>query len=106
LSLDCDAALALQVHGVQHLLLHFPVGQAAAQMNDAIGQGGFTMINMGDDGEISNMLHWDWTNDRGRLWGMMGTIKKGTCRALLNFWRGPAGPAQIRQPSFFAKCAF
>ncbi len=57
LGLDGDAALALDVHRVEHLGFHFAVGQAAAELDDAVGQGGFTVVDMGDDGEVSNVIH-------------------------------------------------
>ena len=57
LRLDGDAALALEVHRVEHLRLHLAVGQAAAQLDDAIGQGGFAVVDVGDDGKITDMLH-------------------------------------------------
>ena len=38
LRLDRDAALALEVHRVEHLLFHLAIGQAAAALNDPIGQ--------------------------------------------------------------------
>jgi hypothetical protein len=38
LGLDRDAALALQIHGIEHLRLHFPILQAAALLDEPIGQ--------------------------------------------------------------------
>ena len=52
-----DAALTLYVHGVEHLRFHLTISQAATQMNDAIGQGGFTVINVGNNGKITNVFH-------------------------------------------------
>ncbi len=57
LRLDGDATLALDVHRVQHLLFHLAIGQAAAQMDDAVCQCGFAVVDVGDDGEITDMLH-------------------------------------------------
>ena len=54
LSLDGDAALAFELHRIEHLLGHFPVCQSAADLNEAIGECGFTVVDMGDDGEIAN----------------------------------------------------
>ncbi|MNZ64179.1 hypothetical protein D3C78_823450 [compost metagenome] len=53
--LDGDAALTLQVHGVQYLGLHLAVGQAAAHLNEAVCQGRLAMVDVGDDGEIADM---------------------------------------------------
>ena len=57
LRLDGDAALTLDVHRIKHLRLHLTVGQAAATMDDAIGQGGFTVVDVGDDGEVADVIH-------------------------------------------------
>lgn len=59
LCLDGDAALALEIHRVEDLLPDFPVGQAATTQDQAIGQGGFAMVDMGDDREITDMLHFE-----------------------------------------------
>ena len=53
LGLDGDAALAFQVHGIQHLVRHLPLGQAAADLNKAISQRRFSMIDVCDDRKIS-----------------------------------------------------
>jgi hypothetical protein len=57
LGLDGDAALALQVHRVEHLLVHFTFRQAAAQLDDAVRQGRFTVIDVGDDGKVTYVFH-------------------------------------------------
>ena len=53
--LDGDAALTLQVHGVQDLGFHLAVGQAATDLDEAVGQGRLAMIDVGDDGKIADM---------------------------------------------------
>src|SRR5690606_28259764 len=53
--LDGDAALALQIHGVENLSLHLAVGQSAADLDKAVGQGRLAMVDVGDDGEIADM---------------------------------------------------
>ena len=55
LRLDGDAAFAFDVHGIQYLTGHFPLRQAAAQLDEAVRQRGFAMVDMGDDGEIPDM---------------------------------------------------
>ncbi len=57
LRLDRDTALALDVHRVQHLLLHFTLGQAFAGLYQAIGQGRLAMIDMGNNRKIANVFH-------------------------------------------------
>ena len=54
MSLDGDAALALQVHGVQHLRLHLALGQRAGDLQQAVRQRGLAMIDVSDDAEISD----------------------------------------------------
>ena len=55
LRLDGDAALALDVHAVEHLLLHLAHRQAAAMLDKPIGQGRFTVVDMSDDGEVADV---------------------------------------------------
>ena len=57
LRLDGDPALALQVHGIEHLRLHLAGIEAAAFLDEAIGQRRFAVIDVGDDGEIADILH-------------------------------------------------
>jgi hypothetical protein len=54
LRLDGDAALALDIHRVEHLLLHLAQRQAAGDLDQAVGQRRFAMVDMGDDGEIAD----------------------------------------------------
>ena len=49
LGLDRNAALALEIHAVEHLLAHFTVAQSAAPLNQAIGKSRFSVIDMRDD---------------------------------------------------------
>ena len=55
MGLDGDPALALQVHGIQDLGFHFTLGQAAAHLDEAIGQRRLAMVNVGDDGKVTDM---------------------------------------------------
>ena len=52
LHLDSDAALALEIHAVEHLVAHQAVGNGPRALKLAVGEGGFTMVNMSDDGKI------------------------------------------------------
>ena len=49
LRLDGDAALALDIHRVEDLLLHVPVGDVAAQLNEPVGQGALAVIDMSNN---------------------------------------------------------
>ena len=54
LGLDGNPSLTLEIHGVQDLLGHFTVGQAAANLDKTVCQRGFTMVNVGDDGKVTD----------------------------------------------------
>lgn len=54
LGLDSDAPLPLQIHGIKNLLGHFTVGKAATDLDEAICQRGFTVVDVGDDGEVTD----------------------------------------------------
>ena len=54
LRLDGDAALALDVHGIEHLLLHLPRREPAAELDQPVGQRRLAVIDMGDDGEVAD----------------------------------------------------
>ena len=45
--LDGDAPLPLDVHVVQDLVLHGALVHALGQLKDAVGQGGFAVVDMG-----------------------------------------------------------
>jgi translation elongation factor EF-4 len=44
-----DATFALKIHRIQHLRFHFTVAQAPAHLDEAICDGGFTVVDMGND---------------------------------------------------------
>jgi hypothetical protein len=54
LRLDGYATLPLDLHRIEDLLLHLPVGDIAAQLYQPVRQGGLAMVDMGDDGEIAD----------------------------------------------------
>ena len=54
LGLDGDPALPFDIHVVQHLLLHFPLGQGPGLLNDPVRQGGFAMVDVGNDTKVSD----------------------------------------------------
>ena len=51
-----DAALSFQVHGVQELFFHIAVRHGAGKFQKTIGQGTFSMINMGDDAKVADVF--------------------------------------------------
>ena len=53
--LDRDAALALDIHGVEQLRLHVALLDGTRELEDAIADGGLPVIDMGDDREVSDV---------------------------------------------------
>ena len=53
---DGDAALALEVHGIEELGVHFALGERAGELEEAVGQGGFAVVDVRDDAEIADEL--------------------------------------------------
>src|SRR5216683_4801259 len=49
---DGDAALALEVHGVEHLRVHLALGQRAGHFEKTVGERGLAMVDVRDDAEI------------------------------------------------------
>jgi hypothetical protein len=56
LSLDGNAPFPLELHVIEKLSLHFSGSHGAGPFQKAVSKGGFPMINMGDDTEISNIF--------------------------------------------------
>src|SRR6266550_305588 len=54
--LDRDAALALQVHRVEHLLSHQALVQGARELDQAVGQGRLPMVDMGHNTEVADVI--------------------------------------------------
>ena len=57
LRFDGDAALFFDVHGVEHLRTHFAQIQAAAVLDEAVGKRRFAVVDVGNDGEVSDIFH-------------------------------------------------
>src|SRR5207253_10181898 len=56
LRLDGDAALALDIHGIEHLFDHFARFQRAGELDQAVGERRFAVVDMGDDGEVADIF--------------------------------------------------
>lgn len=52
--LDGNAPFPLQVHVVQQLALHLPLLHRPAQFNEPVGQGGLAVVDVRDNGKISD----------------------------------------------------
>src|SRR5690606_15894100 len=74
LRLDGDAALFLDVHVVEHLLGHFARGQAARELDQAVGQGRLVVVDVGDHREIADAF------DRGRRHGPARVARRAALR--------------------------
>ena len=55
LRLDGDAALALDIHRIEHLLLHLARFEPAGGLDQPVGERRLAMVDMGDDGEIADV---------------------------------------------------
>ena len=53
--LDCNAALALEVHRVENLVFHLALVDRVALLKQPIGQRRLAVVNVRDDGEISDL---------------------------------------------------
>jgi hypothetical protein len=60
--LDSDPAFALEVHPVEELGAHVPVGYGAGELQDSIGKRALSMVHVTDDreGTLVRLIHW-WT---------------------------------------------
>src|SRR4029077_21024864 len=51
---DGDAALALQVHGIEMLIVEVAFGDGLRFEQKLVGQGAFAMVDVRDDREVAN----------------------------------------------------
>ena len=65
LRLDGDAALALDIHGIEHLFLHLARLQAAGGLDQTVGQRRFAMVDMRNNGEVADVGNRDGCHGRG-----------------------------------------
>ena len=57
LRLDGDAALALELERIEHLILHFAGFEAAANLDEPVRQRGLAVIDVRDDRKITYAFH-------------------------------------------------
>ncbi len=53
--LDGDATFPLEVHGVQQLVAHEAPFHRMGRLDETVGQGGFTVVDMGHDTEVADV---------------------------------------------------
>ena len=56
LRLDRDAALALDIHAVEDLILHLTLAERARIFDQTVRNRRFAMVNMGNNREIADIL--------------------------------------------------
>ena len=54
--LDGDPPFPLEIHAVEELVLHIPQFDRPGLFEDTVGQGGFTVVDMGDNAEIAGQV--------------------------------------------------
>jgi len=57
LEFDGDATLLFEIHSVEMLRIHLSFFDRAGNLKKSIREGRFAMINVGDDAEVSNVVH-------------------------------------------------
>ena len=57
LRLDGNSAFALDIHGIEHLVLHLALLQPAGQLDQPVGERRLAMVDMRDNGEIADVLN-------------------------------------------------
>ena len=55
--LDRDAALALEVHGVEDLVAELPRLHRPAALDEAVGERRLAVVDVGDDAEVPDVVH-------------------------------------------------
>jgi hypothetical protein len=70
LAFDGNASLPFNIHVIKDLVAKLPVINQAGVLNQTVGQGGFAMIDVGNNAEISNLLHgqFDFSPQRNAQW--------------------------------------
>src|SRR5581483_11071271 len=59
--LDCDTALALEIHRVEELLLELALAERTSAFQQAVGERRLAVVDMRDDGEVADQRgigHW------------------------------------------------
>ena len=78
LGLDGDAALTLDIHRIEHLLLHLAVLQPAGGLDQTVGQRRFAMVDMGDDGKVADVGNRGFAHRRGIALASRGSNRLGS----------------------------
>ncbi len=82
LGLDGDAALALDVHRIEHLLDHVALGHRPRLLDQPVGERRLAVVDMGDDGKVADVV--DGVDGHER--GIAGRAGEGNELATLLFF--------------------
>lgn len=55
--LDCDATLALEIHGVEELLLRLALLDRSRDLQKAVGKSRLTVVDVGDDAKVARVFY-------------------------------------------------
>ena len=75
--LDGDAALALDVHRVEQLVLHVALGHGAGELDQPVGERRLPVVDMGDDGEVADMGELGHVRGMGRFGRVVYGLRRG-----------------------------
>src|SRR6476660_4918079 len=111
LGFDGDAALALEIHGVEHLLVHFALRKRAGHLQQPVRERRLAMIDVRDDAKIAYELRVHsgllppavfscWVIDGGpSLRGREATRRSKPCRVNNQFATNPSAAQPVRSAS-------
>ncbi len=57
MAFNSDAFFPFQVHIIQNLVLHISFANGIGRLQEAVGQGTFAVVNMGNNAKIPDILH-------------------------------------------------
>jgi hypothetical protein len=57
LAFNGDAPLPFNIHIIKDLILELTVTHHVAYLDESVSQGGFAMVDMGDNAEITDIFH-------------------------------------------------
>ncbi len=77
--LDGDAALALDIHRIEHLLDHVALGDRAGLLDQPVGERRFAVVDMRDDGEVADIVDRMGRHARGISRESAGRERGGVC---------------------------
>ena len=77
--LDGDAALSLKLHVVEQLAFHVALRHGVGGFEKPVGQRGFAVVNVGDDGKIADVWNLQEPPSFGR-WSITDLLYHGKAR--------------------------